>query len=572
MTKNLKFLPAILSLAVSFSAIPAAASDSDSILESVTDRLYWGVMELSPVNLHFYQSNLENIPIGLEKPLGSFSEENTEMKALLADLSSQMQQISFTELDTHDRQVYLSIQNFIKTNEELLSLPDYASTLGPMSGLLSSIDTIVTEYYLLSETDICNYMDLLNDIPRFLDDLLEEISYQESIGYAPSSYAYESALEREDDLTNLEKHPYLNAFLSHAEECSLSDETLQSYTDQVSFILEHDVIPAYETFFDILEEKQETAKESQGLLEFEQGKEYYAALAKTNTGTNMTPEELKSYLEKKIASDMGNMSRIYFLNPSVSEQMDTLSLSYSTPEEMLSVLTEKCLETLPVIENTDYTLSYLPEELEVENNLAYYLTPPSDLLSRNIIRINKSEVGDDPFVLWTTLSHEGLPGHLYQTQYFLQNICRYPAENILGAIGTSEGWAFYVERLALDWAGVDSDVADFYWYNNTISMGLTAIVDIGVNYEGWNTDDLQTYLLDYFGEVDEETAQELFDTAANDPAVYLPYAVGYYKLTDLFDSIDQNYSSDKDMYTAFLNHSNLPFTLLETYLGSDGSV
>ncbi len=572
MTKKLNLLPAALAFVLSISTLPAYASDSDPTIESIADQLYWSVMELSPVNLHFYQSNVDNIPIDLTHPLGSFSEEQTEMSILIEELSSKLKQIPFLSLDSHDRQVYLAIQDFVTANKELLSLPDYASTLGPMSGLLSTMDTLMTEYYLLSETDILNYMDLLNDIPRFLDDLLSEINYQERLGYAPSAYAYDSALERKSDLTDGNDHPYLNAFISHSAECSLSEEEIQTYTKQISSILTDNVIPAYEAFFDVLEEKRESSDPSQGLIEFDQGKEYYAALVKSNTGTKMTPDELMSYLEQKVAADMGNMSRIYFLDPSAFDEVENITLSWETADEMLSVLTEKTLETFPAIKNTEYTLSYLPEALEVENNLAYYLSPPFDLLSRNIIRVNKSEVGDDPFVLWTTLSHEGFPGHLYQTQYFMQNICRYPVENLLGSLGTSEGWAFYVERLALDWAGIDSNTADIYWYNNTIGMGLTAIVDIGVNYKGWNADDIQAYLLDYLGEIDDEAAQDMFDTAANDPAVYLPYAVGYYKLTDLFNSIEQHYDSDKEMYTAFLNHSNLPFTLLETYLGSDGSV
>jgi len=573
MTRKTKFISAALAFAVSFSSLPALASDPDhTTMEDVANRLYWGIMELSPANLHFYQSTTDNLPITLDQPLGSFSEEQEELHTLLDELSAELKKIDFFALDTHDRQVYLSMQDFIAADQTLLSLPDYASTLGPMGGLLSTVDTIMTEYYLLSETDVLNYLDLISDIPRFLDDLILEISYQESIGYAPSSYAYASALEHEEVLTTIENHPYLNAFLSNIEECSLADEKVSAYADQLTVLLTDTVIPAYTAFFDVLEEKSADASESRGLCEFEQGKEYYSALASANTGTDMTPEEMMKYLEQKIASDMGNMSRLYFMNPSAFDDIESMTLSWSSPEDMLQVLSEKSLEYFPLIDNTEYILSYLPEALEVENNLAYYMTPPSDLPSRNVIRVNGSEVADDPLVLWTTLSHEGFPGHLYQSQYFMQNICRYPVEHMLGSLGTSEGWAFYVERLALDWAGIDSDIADIYWYNNTISMGLTAIIDIGVNYEGWTVSDLQSYLVNYFGELEPESVQELFDTAANDPGIYLPYAVGYYQITDLFNNIDQNYSSDKEMYTAFLNYSNLPFTLLTAYLGSDGSI
>ena len=38
----------------------------------------------------------------------------------------------------------------------------------------------ITEYYLLSEQDIINYLDVLKDIPRFLNDVVKEIEHQES--------------------------------------------------------------------------------------------------------------------------------------------------------------------------------------------------------------------------------------------------------------------------------------------------------------------------------------------------------------------------------------------------------
>ncbi|MBQ8637895.1 MAG: DUF885 domain-containing protein [Lachnospiraceae bacterium] len=560
-------------LSLMISSVPVCAEESASAaFDALADEFYWSLLELVPTNLHFCESDQEDLPFEMTEPLGSFSESMEEEKELIRTISDKLNAIAYEELDSHQKQVYRNMQYFLDLETASLDLPDYYATLGPMNGLLTNTDTIISEYYIRNETDIENYMVLLNDIPRFLDDVILELNYQESIGFAPSAYVYECALESREDMTELEEHPYLVSFLSNLEEASLSEDVASSYTQQVRSILSDTVLPAYESFYDTLEEKSQTAGESRGLCSYDQGTEYYAALIEMNTGCDMTPDEMYNYLQTKMAKDIGYMSRILFMNPSAIDQMESIEVPSNDPAEVLELLKEKVLEEFPAIDHSEFTISYLPESLEVENLLAYYITPPNDLPSRNIIRVNRGTVGDDPATLWTTLAHEGFPGHLYQTQYVNQYLSPYPIESFLSSLGTTEGWASYVQGLSLEWAGVDEDVADLYWYNNTINMALSGIVDIGVNYKGWSVEDIGTFLGNYLEGIDEETCQDLFDTVASDPGAYLPYAVGYYQMADLFDSIRPNYASDRDMYTAFLNYSNLPFVLLKQYLGSDGSI
>lgn len=560
----------VFSSTVSFAS--GEANASQTAFEETIDHLYWDLLSYSPADLHFLQNSTEEIPISMENPLGSFVEETEEQKQLLTDAKASLESITRKDLTSHQRQVYLSLRDYIDDTLTLLDLPDYSSTLGASTGLLSGADTYFSEYYLLSEEDVSRYISLLQDIPRFLGEIEKELDYQESIGYTPSSYTFETLLERKDDLTDPEEHPYLEAFVSNIQEAGLSDQTVSSYTEQVTSILSDTVIPAYESFFDYIEEKSKTASESRGLCKYDQGKEYYAAMARIYTGTDMTPEEMMTYLQKKVAADLGSMSRILIMDESVMDRMDSITVPSNDPDEILSVLRENTLKLFPEIENLDYQISYLPEALEIDNVVAYYLTPPYDLTGRNIIRVNQNATDGDDALLWTTLAHEGFPGHLYQTQYYMQNSFQYPIERLLSSTGTSEGWALYTERLSLDWAGVDSSLADVYSYNSSIGMAIMSICDIGINYMDWSLSDLCDFLVTYYGEIEQEDAQEIYDSLVSDPAIYLAYGVGYYQICDLFDSISSNYSSEQSMYTAFLKKSSLSFRLLNKYLVSDGSI
>ena len=557
-------------------AAPSLAANTSSTAEEAfdyaADTLFQDIMDSSPVNLHYSFSYTEDYESSDQPPLGAFSESFEETETILNRAKDNLDKVDFNALTAKQKQVYRMIENYADINLSYCSLPDYTNTLGPMDGILQSLNTTITEYYLLTEQDISNYIDVLEDVPRFLEDVIKEIEYQESIGYAPSLYAYEQALENKDEMTTLENHPYLEAFKTNVTETELSDELIANYTEQVTTILTDEVLPAFSSFYETLETKKASAGESKGLSSYDQGKEYYELLVKDNTGTDMTPLELKDYLTNKLAEGMTSLSQAYSYNPNLLNELRSLTAPETDADAVLQTLKEKAAECMPDIGDTTYTLSYLPEALQIPNNLAYYLSSPIDNLSRNVIRINPSTVGDDSMTLWTTMAHEGYPGHLYQYQYFMQNSFEYNIETLIGSLGTSEGWAYYVERLSLEWAGLDETTADAYFTNQIMSMTITSIVDIGVNYEGWGLDETYDFLSTYYSGITTESCQNFIDTCANDPGVYLPYSVGYYQTEDLFDQISDNYSSDKDMYAAYLKLGSMPFTLLEKYLISDGSI
>lgn len=562
----------IPSLALTTTVKVYAASNTEDAFDNAANTFFWDIMDSSPINLHYSFSFPQDYEPSDKPPLGSFSETFTETAEILNRAKENLSTVEYNSLTAKQKQVYQLMKHYIDINLEYCTLPDYTSTLGPMSGILSTLNTTITEYYLLSEQDIINYLDVLRDIPRFLNDVVKEIEHQESIGYMPSLYAFEQALENKDAMTTLENHPYLEAFESNVSETGLSDDVVNDYTKQVETVLNNEVLPAFSSFYETLESKKASASQSKGLAFYDHGQEYYELLVRDNTGTDMTPLELKDYLTDKLTQGLMNLSQSYSHNPNLLNDLDSLTAPQTDADAILQTLNQKAAECMPDIGDTTYTLSYLPEALQVPNNLAYYLSSPLDNESRNIIRINPSEVGDDSMVLWTTMAHEGYPGHLYQHQYFMQNSFEYNIETLIDSLGTSEGWAYYVEKLSLEWAGLDEATADAYFTNMILGMAALSVVDIGVNYEGWGIEETSNFLTTYYGELDKNTCQNFIDTCANDPGVYLPYSVGYYKTEDLFEQMADGYSSDKNMYAAYLKMGSMPFTLLEKYLIPDNSI
>ena len=89
----------------------------------------------------------------------------------------------------------------------------------------------------------------------------------------------------------------------------------------------------------------------------------------------------------------------------------------------------------------------------------------------------------DPVALFTTLAHEGYPGHLYQTVSFnhsesclLRHLLYYP--------GYVEGWATYAEMGSYYLMGLSKEQATLLQKNASIILALYALADIGIHYDG----------------------------------------------------------------------------------------
>lgn len=573
--KNMVYL---LSAALSLSAAPpvlasdTAPTHASASFEACLDELFLDIIRSSPVSLHYCYAQPPAEFQVTEQPLGYFTESNEETLQILQKASDSLACIQYQDLTDSEKKLYTRLQDYLKLQTDYCYLPDYFPTLAPMSGLLSSLDTMITEYYLLSEKDVLDYLALLADIPRFLQDIQLELTWQDTLGFSVSDYSLQNALAQKDVMLSVDAHPYLAAFQANCTEAGLSEQQQEQYTQAVRGLLTDEVIPAYAAFYESLEQRLTAAPHSQGLCAYPQGSDYYELLVRDKTGTDMTPEQLMTYLNQQIETQITAISNLYYQYPNAFEELDNFTAPENDPEEILQTMIQLTQEAFPAIEPTEYTLSYLPEALEIENNLAYYLSPPVDQIHRNVIRLNGSEIGEDPLQLWTTLAHEGFPGHLYQTQYSMQKLHTHPLESLLDCTGASEGWAYYTERLSLEWAGLDPALAELYFSDMIVGMAIMSVVDIGVNYEGWSNAEIAAYLEPYYGSVSDADCQDYMDICANDPAVFLPYSVGYFQTVEILDSIRPYYANEKQLYAAYLNQGMLPFRLLNRYLNLDGSI
>jgi uncharacterized protein (DUF885 family) len=316
----------------------------------------------------------------------------------------------------------------------------------------------------------------------------------------------------------------------------LTEEEIKNYEAANEDAILNNVIPAYQLLIDTLTSLKGTGKNDGGLCNYDKGKAYYEYLIKVNTGSNRSIEELKKMLENSISTNMLKLNSLMTEDPDLYDKVMNLSYSLTDPDKILEYLKKAIQKDFPSCPDEKYEVKYVHESLQDHLSPAMYLVPAIDKYDNNVIYINNNP-DYDLSEIFTTIAHEGYPGHLYQTVYFRSknsNLMR----NFLNFGGYTEGWATYVEYYSYHLAGFDENVADFLEANMAANMALYCRLDMGVHYDGWSQSDTANYLKGY-GITDKDTVQLLYKTMLEEPGLYPEYGIGYLEFMDLKNTAEK---------------------------------
>ncbi len=218
-------------------------------------------------------------------------------------------------------------------------------------------------------------------------------------------------------------------------------------------------------------------------------------------------------------------------NPNILDEVDDAAFPLTEPYEILDDLQERIYDEFPKLPETSYTIKYVHPSLEDNLSPAFYLTPAIDDYTQNVIYINQSEQYAEQDI-YTTLAHEGFPGHLYQMVYTTAKGIS-PIRSLLGYSGFTEGWATYVELLSYKMGAIEEDMGALLSANQLITLCVYAKCDIGVNYHGWTVKEVSDYVSSLFGELEDSVMKEIYDAMVSEPANYLNYVVGCMEFMEL---------------------------------------
>ncbi len=546
---------------------PEIAEEEQEKFEKYLTEFFVEYVDDDSITLHFTLQHPESFGIELETNLGEASADPSAFAQECEAWKKRLEEFRYEYLTeaqkvNYDRLAY-EFDNAISAEELKMC---YSMLLSANNNAISNVITCMTEYPLLEEKDVREYISTLKELPAYLKTIMEEVRKDCDRGLYPTEYMLDISVEYAERLLKTEDHPFVVAFEANVEEVKeMSAEDVADAIVEVEKVVKEQLVPATQDYIAVLKGLYASAVNAEGMAHKDGGKEYYTYLAQSYTGSDMTMEEMFEYLEQKLSKSLTAYYSIIMFNQNAIEKYYAADYDYSI-EEMMNQLKAKAASEYPEIRDTDYILSLLPEELRIEGVLAYFLTPQYDNPDRKVIRVNPAG-NTNNVMLFSTLAHEGYPGHLYQDEFFSSTEGYHPVNALFSYLGYSEGWATMMGANAYRWCLDDAAVAEMFIFDYNYSMTLASLVDIGVNYYGWDVAQVEEFLAENLIE-DPAVAEEFYESVVADPAIYLPYMFGYFQCLDIIAELKKEKGlSETEVYEAFLEIGPCPFTVLRKHLG-----
>ena len=464
---------------------------------------------------------------------------------------------------------------YYKTQSDFEDLTILEEPLSPSLGIQAQLPVLLAEYAFYQKQDIADYLNLLISIEPYFESIVDFEEAKSNQGYFMSDTTLDRVLAQcRAFIKDPENNYMLEIFAEKLKAFGkLSGKEQEVLIQKHRQILLHKVIPAYQNLILGLQALRGTGRPSQGLAHLNGGKKYYEYLLQSQTGSYTPVGDMQKRLAGQIAQDMDTVQKMLKEQPSLLRKLNSsLDLTEMEPQSILSELREKIRQDFPPLPDTDFTVRTVHRSMQDYLSPAFYLTPPSDTRSPNVIYINPADQTTN-LELFTTLSHEGFPGHLYQTVYF-GNTSPSDIRYLITSSGYVEGWATYVESYGYQYAAdyLDDKAASDYvrlaWLNRSINLCIYSLLDIGIHYYGWSEAEAAR-LLQLFGITDARALSEIYQYIVETPANYQKYCWGYLNFLDLKLEWQNTLGDDFDLKTF---HQNLleigpvQFPVLQKYM------
>lgn len=558
------FLAAVLSII--YAAILSPAGKSTGSFSEFCTTLFREEMKSNTMNLHFTLKDPKAAGIdSYEITLGSLSGDSPHNQARqLKKLSEELKKYSHRSLKGKDRLTCRLLSDYISRQQNLAAYPYYDEPLTPSGGVTSQLPVLLAEYTFRNTRDIKDYLGLLSQMDTYFLGILDYEQKKADAGLFMSDEACLKVIEGCEVFT---EHPddnfLIDTFSNRLNAMDgLTDTQKNAYLKQHSKVLSDHVIPAYSQMIKGLTMLLGRGHNNWGLCNFPEGKAYYEAVVSADTGCDDSVEDLFSQITKARREDLTFCQNLLEKNPKLASQSPKPDAALKEENAMISRLQKEILTDFPAPPQTDVEICHVDPALSEYLAPAFYITAPIDDISHNRIYINDAK-NDTDIYYFTTLAHEGYPGHLYQT------ICTssYGAPEVLSLLnypGYTEGWATYTEMQAFYYAGLDQDLASLLQHNQAATLSLYATADIGIHYFGWEKEKNAAFWREY-GVDNTATVKRITDLILEEPGNYLKYYVGYLKFRQMREqlALENKSFSVSAFHEAILRTGPSPFSVLE---------
>lgn len=537
--------------------------------KKLTEELFYSELSNDTLSLHYTLAYPENYGLNTETTLPCYEAGSADDSTGIEQALEQLSEISRDKLGDEDAFTYDLLNKYLELQLKGEAFSYYDDPLSPSSGMQSGLPILLADYTFRCEEDVEDYLDLLEQTDTYFEGLTVYEQEKAKAGLFMADYSAQKVVAQSDaimDKTALSsgEHFLQKTFEERVtaleKEGSITAEQKAKYLSENDRLLTTVMQPAYEALGDAFLLLEGSGINEMGLYYHPNGKAYYEYLFAYETGSGRSMAEVKQLLYRDFQSNYAALLSLIKEYPELTEYAsvnDTL-LSFSSPGEMLKDLQTRMSEDFPSfpVSREELSLSCIiknvSSSMEEYSSPAYYLTPPIDDMSHNIIYINNKNMPDS-LTLYTTLAHEGYPGHLYQTVYsqlYMNQQNTSPIRYLLHYGGYVEGWALYVENLSYEYAKqlVKEDssavaLCEASRLSRNVQLCMYSLLDIAIHYEGATPTEVRN-ILSRIGVTSPDTARLIYEYIVEEPCNYPKYYVGYLEFAGLREDAQNLWGDD----------------------------
>ena len=539
------------------------AESSDRQFRTFTRRLFQTEVSANTISLHYTLRSPSDYGIAdIPATYGSLSSDPVAAKASVRNVLSSLQEFDSGTLSSENALTFKILDTYLENASTGTDYLLYQEPLGPVSGIHTQLPVLLSEYSFYDTQDVETYLALLKETPDYFDSVIRFEQKKAASGLFMPDYQADSVLDTCQSFIDMGKENYLvSTFNERIASLDLLPENKKdSFRKENMKLVTEEIYPAYQNLITAIKSLKGKGTNEQGLSHFPYGKKYYEYLVRQATGCNESISRLRLMTRAQILEDLSAMQKVLF--PADAALTQASVLEQTPPDSMLDDLRSKITDTFPEIPDVDFQVKYVPESMQDYLSPAFYMIPAIDNLTENVIYINNGQTASG-LNLYTTLAHEGYPGHLYQTVYFSASEPD-PIRSILDFGGYVEGWATYAEMMSYYLAPLSKTEASLLQKNSSVILGLYALADMGIHYDGWSVTDTVRFFSDY-GINDANAVQSVYELIIGSPANYLKYYIGYLKFYELKKEMADalgNQFSQKEFHRAVLDVGPAPFEIV----------
>ena len=539
------------------------AESSDRQFRTFTRSLFQTEVSANTISLHYTLRSPSDYGIAdIPATYGSLSSDPIAAKASVRNVLSSLQEFDPDTLSSENALTFKILDTYLKNTSTGTDYLLYQEPMGPVSGIHTQLPVLLSEYSFYDTQDVETYLALLKETPSYFDSVIRFEQKKAASGLFMPDYQADSVLDTCQSFIDMGKENYLvSTFNERIASLDLLPENKKdSFQKENMKLVTEEIYPAYQNLITAIKSLKGKGTNEQGLSHFPYGKKYYEYLVRQTTGCNESISRLRLMTRAQILEDLNAMQKVLF--PADAALTQASVLEQTSPDSMLDDLRSKITDTFPEIPDVDFQVKYVPESMQDYLSPAFYMIPAIDNLTENVIYINNGQTASG-LNLYTTLAHEGYPGHLYQTVYFSASEPD-PIRSILDFGGYVEGWATYAEMMSYYLAPLSKTEASLLQKNSSVILGLYALADMGIHYDGWSVTDTVRFFSDY-GINDANAVQSVYELIIGSPANYLKYYIGYLKFYELKKEMADtlgNQFSQKEFHRAILDVGPAPFEIV----------